>query len=198
MCRACRSSRPFFRAGLGARRSGRLPWPNGRRRCCRALFEPPFFPKPFGDLPSAPDDDARSDRASCEIGGFRVQAQPLAHPGGAFAYRIQGTNGDLVYATDHEFGNVEVDDGLAAFCAERSGGHLRRAFHARGVAVARRLGPQQLAAVRRLRLGGRRGPSLAVSSQAGPTDAEIAAIEARARRVFPATTAAREGASFEI
>ena len=44
-----------------------------------------------------------------EINGFDVWAHPLNHPGGAFAYRIAGANGDLVYATDHEFGNPDID-----------------------------------------------------------------------------------------
>ena len=41
-----------------------------------------------------------------EIGGFQIRVQPLTHPGGAFAYRIKGDRGDLVYATDHEFGDA--------------------------------------------------------------------------------------------
>ena len=44
-----------------------------------------------------------------EINGFDVSSQPLNHPGGSFAYRIRGTSGDLVYATDHEFGNADID-----------------------------------------------------------------------------------------
>ena len=50
-----------------------------------------------------------------QIGGFDVSAIPLNHPGGAFAYRVRGQTGDLVYATDHEFGDPAFDEPLAEF-----------------------------------------------------------------------------------
>ena len=65
------------------------------------------------------------------IGGFDVSALSLTHPGGSFAYRIHGATGDLVYATDHEFGNDEADENLAAFALNAGGGGARRALHAR-------------------------------------------------------------------
>jgi hypothetical protein len=39
---------------------------------------------------------------------------------GAFAYRIRGAGGTLVYATDHEFGDPAIDEALAAFAAGAS------------------------------------------------------------------------------
>src|SRR4029077_18901159 len=50
-----------------------------------------------------------------EIGGFDVRALRLNHPGGAFAYRVRGTTGDLVYMSNHEFGDAEIDEPLAPF-----------------------------------------------------------------------------------
>ncbi len=44
-----------------------------------------------------------------------MSAESLNHPGGAFAYRIKGMKGDVVYATDHEFGNADIDLALAHF-----------------------------------------------------------------------------------
>jgi phosphoribosyl 1,2-cyclic phosphodiesterase len=76
-----------------------------------SMFEAPFFPVPYDRLPSRPA--IRMNVAGrVEINGFDVAAQPLNHPGGSFAYRI----GDLVYATDHEFGNDNIDLALANFC----------------------------------------------------------------------------------
>ena len=49
-----------------------------------------------------------------------MSVQPLNHPGGAFAYRIHGDGGDIVYATDHEFGDPRVDEELAAFASGAS------------------------------------------------------------------------------
>jgi len=44
-----------------------------------------------------------------------MTALPLNHPGGSLAYRVKGAAGDLVYATDHEFGNPSVDEALEDF-----------------------------------------------------------------------------------
>src|SRR5262245_56028790 len=83
------------------------------------IFGSPYFPVPFDHLPGRPK--VRLVGPSLfEVGGFRVNVQPLNHPGGAFAYRIYGENGDLVYATDHEFGNDTIDAQLNAFCAGAS------------------------------------------------------------------------------
>src|SRR5262249_47679135 len=79
------------------------------------IFDSPYFPVPFEQLPNRPV-VTLVEPGTIEIGGFRVTVQPLNHPGGAFAYRIRGRQGDLVYATDHEFGNAEVDRQLTAFC----------------------------------------------------------------------------------
>ena len=74
------------------------------------MFQSPFFPVPYDRLPSRPAiRDAR--RGSVAINGFDVSAHRLNHPGGSFAYRISGANGDLVYATDHEFGNARHRSG---------------------------------------------------------------------------------------
>ena len=72
---------------------------------------------PFDELPSRPTVTLVSP-GSFELDGFRVSVQPLNHPGGAYAYRIHGDNGDVVYATDHEFGNAAVDAQLKLFCKD--------------------------------------------------------------------------------
>jgi phosphoribosyl 1,2-cyclic phosphodiesterase len=86
------------------------------------IFRNPFFPVPFTNLTSRPT-VTLLDPCDFRIGSFHIRTQPLTHPGGAFAYRINGEQGDIVYATDHEFGDSEVDQ-------------ARRAFHARRAAVA--------------------------------------------------------------
>src|SRR6185295_10923087 len=81
------------------------------------IFESPYFPVPFDHLPSRPTVTPVSP-GSIEIAGFRITVQPLTHPGGAFAYRIHTDAGDVVYATDHEFGNATIDEQLTAFCRD--------------------------------------------------------------------------------
>ena len=101
-----------------------------------------------------------------EINGFEVWAHPLNHPGGAFAYRIAGADGDLVYATDHEFGNAGHRSRARALLARRPRADSRRALHTGRNAGAQGLGAQRLVAVRAVCGELRREAVVAVSSQA--------------------------------
>ena len=161
------------------------------------LFEPPFFPQPIDQLPSAPA-IVTIEPGELQVGRFRVQAQPLAHPGGAFAYRVQGAEGDLVYATDHEFGNAAVDDGLAAFAQNASAVVVDAHFTPDESPLHAGWGHSNWHQSADFAAAVGAGHLWLFHHKPGRSDAEIAAVEARARRVFPATTAAREGASFRI
>jgi phosphoribosyl 1,2-cyclic phosphodiesterase len=187
---------PFFSPGWAPRLwAPRLAEWTGA--ALHGLFAPPFFPKPFGELASSTA-ITTVDVGELRIGGFHVEAHPLAHPGGAFAYRIRCGGGDLVYATDHEFGNLDIDDGLAAF-----------AQNAAAVIYDAHLTPEE--SPQHAGWGHSNWHQCADFASAagaghlwlfhhkpGRSDADVTDIEARARRVFPATTAAREGASFSI
>ena len=78
------------------------------------IFRSPFFPVPYQRLPNQPLVEMVQP-GSLPVPGFEVRALDLNHPGGALAYRIRGTQGDFVYATDHEFGDPRFDGPLAAF-----------------------------------------------------------------------------------
>jgi phosphoribosyl 1,2-cyclic phosphodiesterase len=78
------------------------------------IFRPSFFAVPYDDLPNRPKVQM-VEAGSFSVPGFDLTALALNHPGGAFAYRIKGADGDLVYATDHEFGDPSYDEPLAAF-----------------------------------------------------------------------------------
>ncbi len=162
-----------------------------------ALFARPFFPVAFADLPSPPS-FTFIERSEFTVSGFDVRAQRLTHPGGSFAYRIKGETGDLVYATDHEFGDPAADAALGAF-ASGAGAVIMDAHYT----------PEELPQMKGRGHGSwRQCADLARASGArhlwlfhhkpGRTDRELSALEADARRVFPATTAAREGVEFAI
>ena len=162
-----------------------------------AIFKSPYFPVPFEHLPNRPTVTMVGPGA-LQVGGFRVTVQPLNHPGGAFAYRIHGEHGDLVYATDHEFGNQDIDAELCAFAAD-----------AAALIVDAHFTPEEFPhhtgwghsswqqAAECARTCGARHLWL-FHHKPGRSDAELAEIEASARRIFPATSAAREAISFEI
>ena len=162
-----------------------------------AMFESPFFPVPYDRLPSRPA--IRMNGAGrVAINGFDVSAQPLNHPGGSFAYRIGGANGDLVYATDHEFGNPDIDLSLAHFSrgarvlimdshftpeetlAHKGWGHSDWSQCARFTAEC---------GVQQLRL---------FHHKPGRPDDEIKEIERAAQAIFAETYAAKERDSFLV
>jgi phosphoribosyl 1,2-cyclic phosphodiesterase len=161
------------------------------------IFQSPFYPVPYDQLPSRPGVSLVYP-AETEIGGFRIGVQRLNHPGGAFAYRIHGETGDLVYATDHEFGDAKTDDELGRF-----------ARGARAVILDAHFTPDELPS----HIGWGHGSWSQCAEFAaahdigrlwlfhhkpGRSDAEMKDIEERARQVFPATDAAREGTVFEV
>jgi phosphoribosyl 1,2-cyclic phosphodiesterase len=163
----------------------------------RRLFERPFFPVRFDELESRTTIRVIEPGHSL-IEGFEVRAQPLNHPGGAFAYRIRGSEGDLVCATDHEFGNAAFDDQLADFAAGAGALILdshytpdeRPQFNGWGHAdwsecalFAKRCGAKRL---------------LLAHHKPGRTDEELDRIEAAACKLFGATSAACEGEEFAL
>ena len=186
---------PLYRAGSAV--TIHAPRLDDRVADLRAMFESPFFPVPYERLTCRPNIQVHgADRV--EIAGFNVAAQPLNHPGGALAYRITGTDGDLVYATDHEFGNADADLALAHFSRGASALVLDAHFTPEEMPSHRGWGHSDWLAcarfasqcgVRRLRL---------FHHKPGRPDHEIDAIAAAARAVFPATSAAKEGEEFTV
>lgn len=161
------------------------------------IFQNPFYPVPYDTLPSKPSLHLLNGQET-EVGGFRVGAQPLNHPGGALAFRVRGASGDLVYATDHELGNTAYDEALAAF--ERGAGAIILDAHFtpeelpahRGWGHSSWRQCAEFAAVNDI------GQLWLFHHRPGRTDAEVAAIETAADTVFAGTRAAREGLTFEV
>lgn len=162
-----------------------------------AIFQSPYFPVPFEQLPNRPA-VTLVHPGEIEVGGFRIGVQPLNHPGGAFAYRIHGDNGDLVYATDHEFGNPEIDQQLAAFCFNAAAVISDAHFTPEELPEHKGWGHASWRQVAEFASACGAGHLWLFHHKPGRSDDDIAAIEARARRVFPATSAAREALSFDI
>jgi phosphoribosyl 1,2-cyclic phosphodiesterase len=163
----------------------------------QTIFGSPYFPVPFDHLPNRPGVTLVKP-GSLEVGGFRVTVQPLNHPGGAFAYRIHGETGDLVYATDHEFGNVEIDRQLAAFARHASALISDAHFTPEELPRHQGWGHASWRQVAELASACEVGRLWLFHHKPGRTDHDLTAIEAEAGRVFAATMAAKEGLSFEI
>jgi ribonuclease BN (tRNA processing enzyme) len=132
------------------------------------------------------------------IDGFQVGVQPLNHPGGAFAYRIRGRGGDLVFATDHEFGDSAIDAALGEFARAAAALVIDAHFTPDELPAHRGWGHSSWAQCAEFAAAHDIGHLWLFHHKPGRTDDEMVEIEASARRVFRATDAAREGVSFVV
>jgi phosphoribosyl 1,2-cyclic phosphodiesterase len=163
----------------------------------RTIFAHPYYPVSYDQLPSRPAVHL-IDEGERTVGGFQVRAQRLHHPGGAFAYRIAGPTGDVVYATDHEYGDAPLDAAFASFAAGAAAIILDAHFTPAELPAHHGWGHgswRQCAEFARAHGIGR---LFLFHHKPGRTDAAMAAIESSARAIFTPTHAAREGISFDV
>jgi len=130
------------------------------------------------------------------VQGVRVSACPVWHPQGCLAYRLEVDGRTYVVATDREIGHPELDPLFIDFCRgadvlvhdahylpeeyPRFQGWGHSTFQG-AVAVAREAGVGRL---------------VLTHHDARRTDEDIDRLLDRARKIFPDTDAAVEGASF--
>ena len=161
------------------------------------IFKSPFFPVPYARLPNQPQVEMVQEGA-LSVPGFDIRALPLNHPGGCLAYRIKGTAGDVVYATDHEFGNPVFDEPLAAFCQGAAAIVLDAHFtpderpHHEGWGHSDWRQCAEFAAANGV------GALWLFHHKPGRTDRALDQIRAAAREVFAATDTASEETFFDV
>lgn len=191
---------PFFRPFYEAGRQLSLyapELPSGGDRWLDSVFAPAFFPLPYAKLPNP----ARIDRVragSLQLSGFAVRALALNHPGGALAYRIRGASGDLVYATDHEFGDARFDEALATFARGARELILDAQFTPDESPRHRGWGHSDWRQSADFAARADVGRLWLFHHKPGRTDDELVRIVAEARTIFAATDAARESLAFEF
>ena len=161
------------------------------------LFRSPFFPVPPEHLPNRPEIQMIT-AGGLTAGPFELSAIGLKHPGGALAYRIRGTTGDIVYATDHEFGDPAWDDPLAEFAGGAAALILDAHFtpdespHHKGWGHSNWRQCAEFAG--RVDAGG----LWLFHHKPGRTDEALVRIRADAQCIFPATETASEGEALSI
>jgi phosphoribosyl 1,2-cyclic phosphodiesterase len=161
------------------------------------LFRSPFFPVPPDRLPNRPEVQMFRE-GRWNVGGFEIVAMRLNHPGGAFAFRVRGVIGDIVYVTDHEFGDPAYDEPLAALARGAAALILDAHFtpeeqpHHTGWGHSNWRQCAEFAA--RVDAGG----LWLFHHKPGRTDEALVRIRADAQRIFPATEAASEGEALQL
>jgi phosphoribosyl 1,2-cyclic phosphodiesterase len=82
------------------------------RRLLGVLMAEPFFPVPFAEIGSRVDFRQIECGKSFQAGPLTAEAFVLNHPQGAVGFRAESGGQVLVHASDHEYGNPEIDAGL--------------------------------------------------------------------------------------
>jgi ribonuclease BN (tRNA processing enzyme) len=72
----------------------------------------PFFPVPFAEIGSRVNFLQIECGKTFQAGPLTVEAFLLNHPQGAVGFRAESGGQVLVHASDHEYGNAEIDAGL--------------------------------------------------------------------------------------
>jgi ribonuclease BN (tRNA processing enzyme) len=161
------------------------------------MFESPFFPVPYDRLPSRPAIRMHGGERVA-IDGFDVSSHLLNHPGGSFAYRIGGANGDLVYATDHEFGNPDVDLALAHFSRDARVLIVDSHFTPEEIPAHKGWGHSDWSQCAQFAADCGAQQLTLFHHKPGRPDSEMKEIERTAQRIFAETRAAKEGDSFLV
>lgn len=188
---------PLFAPSTNLRLFGPVPQGDGPRELAgilRLLFDSPFSPLRPRDVRAtitpthiAPGDDF-------VLGDTRIRACALDHPQGALAYRLEHNGVAVVYATDHEPGQAELDRALCDL-----------ARHADVFISDAHFTPAELSAPDAPAGHGSWETSVRLAREAGVknlvlfhhhparADEEIDRLLTAARQAFPTTCAAAEG-----
>ena len=162
------------------------------------MFKSPFFPVPYERLPNKPRIVMVDAGTVTNIPGFEVSALNLNHPGGALAYRIKGTSGDFVYATDHEFGNPEGDEPLADFARGASVLVLDAHFTPDEIGMHKGWGHSDWRQCAEFAAAAGAKKLYLFHHKPGRTDQALSDIRDEARKVFAGTETAAEETFFDI
>lgn len=157
----------------------------------------PVFPVRLDELGAQIDLCEVKSGQAFSVGGARVKAIKVNHPGGCFAYRIDFEGTSVVYATDTEH-YACVDPALRAL-AEGADVLIYDSQYTpeeyRGDAGRSKVGWGHSTYVAGADLARSAGVGQYVLFHHDPSrsDAKVAEIEARAQALFPSSVAAREG-----
>jgi phosphoribosyl 1,2-cyclic phosphodiesterase len=156
------------------------------------IFKSPFFPVPHERLPNPPQIEV-IEAGELRLGSLEISSIPLNHPGGALAYRVRGMTGDLVYATDHEFGDPDFDEPLIDFSRDAAAVVVDAHFTPEELPRHRGWGHSDWRQCAEFAHACNAGGLWLFHHKPGRTDEQLVRIRADARRVFSAAETASEG-----
>ena len=161
------------------------------------LFRSPFFPVRPEHLPNKPDVEMVRE-GTITVAGFEVSAIRLNHPGGALGFRVRGVTGDVVYATDHEFGDPGFDEPLADFARGAAALVLDAHFTPDELRSHRGWGHSDWRQCAEFAARVDAGGLWLFHHKPGRTDEALVRIRLDAQRIFRATETASEGEALQL
>lgn len=179
--------------------------PNGfmpLEQVLRRQMAPPFFPVAFDDLAARVRATDERPGSTFAVGDVTVTMARLNHPDPVYGYRLEWNGCSVVYATDTE--HYQCVDPTLRKLAEGADVLIYDAQYTpeeySGETGAARVGwgHSTFEAAAELARTAEVGNLVLFHHDPGRSDAQVAAIEERARDLFPRTLAAREGASLDV
>lgn len=168
----------------------------------RAQMKAPVFPVEYAELASRIQTADLAAGQQTPIGDALVRTAKLNHPGGVFGYRIDHAGHSLVYATDTEH-YACPDPALISLCRDADvliydSMYLPEEY--RGETGASRVGWGHSTFEAAAEIARAAGVRQLVLFHHDPArdDWAVVELEARARELFPNTSAAREGQCFTL
>ena len=184
---------PLYMEGAAIRIVGDPRRAEDWKQALTTWFAPPYWPTNLEHVPAPPglEDLDRRSGEMC-LRGVSVSWCSLRHPQASLAYRLDTASLSVVIATDHEAGDRETDEALAAFC--RGADVLVHDAHYTDEEAPRHKGWGHATWRDAAECADRAGVGQLVLTHHHPDrdDDELDSIVTQARQVFPNTAAAKE------
>lgn len=167
------------------------------RRVLEQQMQAPNFPVPLAEA-GARVEFAQLKSERVRIGDVSVESFPLNHPQGAYGYRIEAGGKSIVYATDLEHGDRQLDRTLRDYAAGADVLIYDAQYNDEEYATHRGWGHSTWHEATRVARDARVGRLFLFHFDPAHSDARVAESERRARAEFEAACAAREGSVIDL
>ena len=186
---------PYFRPLFAPTTTlGVHSWTSGQetRRILEGQMRTPYFPVHLADVSARLRfEQMKSERV--KLGEVSVESFPLNHPQGAYGYRIEAGGKSIVYATDLEHGDAQLDRVLRDYASGADVLIYDAQYNDEEYASHRGWGHSTWREATCVARDAGVGRLFLIHFDPTHTDADVAESERRAMAEFDAASAAREG-----
>ena len=169
-------------------------WTSGEvtRRILEDQMRAPYFPVNLADVSARMRfEQMKSDRV--KLGEVSVESFPLNHPQGAYGYRIEAGGKSIVYATDLEHGDPQLDRVLRDYASGADVLIYDAQYNDEEYATHRGWGHSTWREATQVARDAGVGRLFLIHFDPTHTDLDVAESERRAKAEFGGASAAREG-----